>query len=519
MSPNPPPSVEPNPKRRRTGPAQNPAPIFPAMPPFVGPAPPLAGPMLPGFEIACLYVGQGDCIIVKTPKYLHAGEADKREDIIMIDCGSSGGINEGIKGKFQNHLPGKIDFLILTHADNDHHNLLGKGYLNGKSNVVNTIIGDNSKPGMTTAEQVWKEWCDRFSKSSKSSIQQVKDELNCKNFIGLTLNSDKQECKRITFSAAGINLEPTEALVEKIYTVSSGSFNYPNAAGITAVNWKVEVIAGQNVAHSKNESEESNAVSLVTLLTLNSAGTEKKALLTGDANRGTFQYLLDIDAEETVSLSNIEILQIPHHGSFNFVDNLEALITLTQPQYLFTSVKFTESVYFLPRWEALKEWKRNSRIEQSDDKDHYIGYWITLGDLVKKRIGTQTNLPPKKYDADVDDDFIDEVKKIVDDIKTSATEMTCLKYNAADNDRQKNLYAIMKKEFTASDTLIFVIQFTKKKIYTNGANAVNEFLIDQALKYSATRSGKIYSIGYDKTKIIQQAFDNIDRTVFRLVVN
>ena len=81
-------------------------------------------------QVFALPVGQGDCTIIQCPN----------GNIIVYDCGSSGGAGRMVPPEVENWLDNSINnvaYILITHAHGDHHSYLP--YIQWKYNNLQGI--------------------------------------------------------------------------------------------------------------------------------------------------------------------------------------------------------------------------------------------------------------------------------------------------------------------------------------------------------------------------------------------
>ena len=134
--------------------------------------------------------------------------------------------------------------------------------------------------------------------------------------------------------------------------------------------WSVSVIAG-NVPKGYDRVDDAataaNAKSLITLFEVDG----KKALLTGDATFSTEKFLYNTHRN---LLTNLDLAQVPHHGSSYASSNL--LVNTVNPKAAVTSVGFLEHSYRLPWYEdVLDRWLQAVETRAANIRVHDLDYW------------------------------------------------------------------------------------------------------------------------------------------------
>jgi len=526
----------------------------------------------PHFKIWSLYVGQGDCFIIRCPDL----------QFIMIDCGSvkTEPLTDDQKTKILNKFneiftksPKVIKALIITHSDEDHHNKVGL-LENANFLVEQVIIGNyewtdlyfkdkGSKATMKAStkekaeltkkvedilkspEETWKYWCEKFKRTKPDTLTILKNR-GCKDFIGLTFNSILAPRDSTQLNSRIVHLQfddsapdkpalisrtflSTDAFYQGFYTVHGKDDNLNSND-----NWSVKIIAAQVESDDNEKSAFMNAASLVTVFQIGN----RKALFTGDSTGATFKYLLRQDLPDYVKNlfgdmspilppipgtkipNRFELLQVPHHGSNTHESHLINFINKAKSMCVLTSVRFNELKYRLPKWEALTRWKNNDRIYKGKTKDHYIGYWINAAELKGKRIMDAVNpflddQSAQPTDKELETLFPSPLNKANRPKIREKVKFRNLKYNAkpekaGDPPRDQNLYLIGGNSYK----YVFVVQHTSKAVACNGADAIRQFL-DQKIK--ANEGEKEFEI--NTNELVNFAFDNISHSMYQLDAN
>ncbi|MDX2030052.1 MAG: hypothetical protein SF339_05245 [Blastocatellia bacterium] len=282
-------------------------------------------------------VGHGDCTIMKTPK----------GKILMIDCGSEGGMELKTAGKAYGEnwerlrdsiklvlgTEKRIHFLILTHPDQDHFNLLMKA-LPDSVQIERIYHSDEfgeykirESPNLKVEQDALSEWLVAHMHTDSerkaewnplSMIQQVT--LRYSNPFDVNGEpGDKNPFIATTCSYKGENAIPIPAYQEK----SNSPLNRLDANGGLLIWQEADLtvsILSSNVAekHMSDDNSVKNRASVVVLVT----AFGKKILICGDATFNTelelmarYPFLKARLKEGGTELERIFILRIGHHGS------------------------------------------------------------------------------------------------------------------------------------------------------------------------------------------------------------
>jgi beta-lactamase superfamily II metal-dependent hydrolase len=359
------------------------------------------------FQILFLYMGQGDCTLVRCPD----------GKFVMIDCGSKAYFDPAFVKIAQEIVRDekrwgeqiKIDALILTHPDRDHYS------------EIQTILGQFPEPKVVKKKKKdpKKKEEDKKDESKESkevrTLVEVKSvyfsgrhdsplaayresgisnylkekKLKTSNLYEVTINEKKSELKTWEESDWFETPNPKEptTIPNKTLTVISGKTD-------SGKTWSVSIIAGNVPSRRMVDSDIINTASLVTLLQYDTS----KALICGDATEETEAFLLKQHKE---LIKDVDLLQVPHHGSLT--SSGEAFVKRTNPEVAVVSVGDMESSHRLPRYTALDRWL-NILDAKSLVAKHDIEYWIADEDVVNEQEAAKAkgdDPPEKKIAAEV----------------------------------------------------------------------------------------------------------------------
>lgn len=344
------------------------------------------------FTFVFVAMGQGDCCMVRCPD----------GKVVVVDCGSTSNkwgdpnwINEASMllrdATWAGGNGNKVDALILTHSDADHHNKVVQffGAIEWKGSVRMPSTGavlTDPKVGKVNIDKVY--LSDAYAAGSPLG-NYTGGNLN-NNIMGgtfattdvyeVTINSktDAENSFRRWTNADGFkapvvpNPAGAHQIAGKKLTVLSGTTE--------ATPWSVSIVAG-NVAKGYGGVEDGatpdNAKSLITLFEVGG----KKALLCGDATFSTEKFLRD---EHSLSglLSNVDLVQIPHHGSRYASGSL--FVQMLNPTWAVASVGFLEHSYRLPRYDGVIErWLDQVEGGNRTTGNHDIDYWTVVTEASK----------------------------------------------------------------------------------------------------------------------------------------
>ena len=261
-------------------------------------------------EIDMLSVGNADAIIVHTTD-------QSTEHVAVIDAGNSSD-GEKVVNHIRTYMPhhSKVDLLICTHPHDDH--------IGGVSTVIDELDVDYVL--IHQPESYRKQIESMRMHVSYKQLQEARKSLD-------TLTDVMQKIAQydITHSQpfAGVQCELLDGAVLEI--VGPSEEFYADLA--TEMKSYKSLESRRGDAEHVDEVEDSspfNNSSVIALLTYN----EGKYLFTADAGPVAFENVLETDS---VDLSFLRWMQIPHHGSRSNVDS--ELIQVFSPETAYVSAK------------------------------------------------------------------------------------------------------------------------------------------------------------------------------------
>ena len=313
------------------------------------------------FKIVYYSVGQGDCILIVCP--------DQR--VVMIDCGSSKGMNSDekidIAVDIRNHTDlnkSRLDALILTHPDKDHYNQVIA--------ILNAFSYTPNSPGKRKTISLDKVVCRNVYFSEDTKLLGTKDYKPLKTYgvaaVGKNIRNklfrtqylhhiiiNDAEQKRLTYSQKDGYKEATENEIEdNQITIMSGTTPKKR-------QWEISIIAG-----SVPGKDATNPLSLVTLLEIGSQ-KEYKALFLGD---GTFETETFLKANHEELISNVDFAHVPHHGSDT--SSGKRFVEIVNPEGAQVTNQTAESGFCLPKKTETIRWI--NQISKNEDL-HFFDYW------------------------------------------------------------------------------------------------------------------------------------------------
>ncbi|HLF26431.1 MAG TPA: MBL fold metallo-hydrolase [Anaerolineae bacterium] len=319
------------------------------------------------FTIRVLDMEQGDCTLIRCPN----------DELVMVDCGSKSGFTDDRRITVQMAVRewtkknlNAIDALILTHPDRDHYsevgNILGEyTWLSDVKVGAKTIKAQKFKA--VDVLQIY------FSNASAVAGPLGNYKTNSVGGVvyGHYLSTD--EIHEVTIHAAAgpnqyITWEKADGFTTPVRTTAINNNRLTVLSGKTSgTNWSVSIIAG-NVPDGMALSSESkrNTASLITLLEIGA----KKGLICGDGTETTEAFLT---ANHAANISNLDFIQVGHHGSAT--SSGVAFANMTDPKAAFVSVANREHSHYLPKEEIIKRWLGKLNNKSKMDA-HTIDYWV-----------------------------------------------------------------------------------------------------------------------------------------------
>ena len=203
------------------------------------------------------------------------------------------------------------------------------------------------------------------------------------------INTDKKN-KMMTYTSANdFRLaDGTETVIKKRLNLIKGT---------TANNrkWSVSLIAGQVEESKSGEgTDDSNALSLVTLLQIGTANETAKGLFLGDATKATEAFLLK---EQKSLIKDVDFVHIPHHGSLT--SSSEAFVKTVNPKGAQVSHEIYESSFKLPNKTVIERWLK-ALGQKGDNYKNMIDYWEVIDEA--KFNSTLANWKNKNYSIESD---------------------------------------------------------------------------------------------------------------------
>lgn len=261
-------------------------------------------------EIDMLSVGNADAIIVHTTY-------GSDEHIVVIDAGNSGDgekVVEHIRKYMPNHA--RVDLLISSHPHDDH--------IGGITTVLEEL--DVEHVLIHEPESYRKQIAAMQNQVSSKQLQKARKSLGTLTDVMEKISEDDIPHSQ---PFAGVSFDLLDGAVLEI--VGPSQDFYANLASDMKSYQSVESSRGDaEYVDEVDDSSPFNNSSVVALLTYDGG----KYLFTADAGPAAFESILERDS---VDLSFLRWMQIPHHGSRSNVDS--ELIQVFSPETACVSAK------------------------------------------------------------------------------------------------------------------------------------------------------------------------------------
>lgn len=292
-------------------------------------------------NFAFIDMGQGDCTIISCPD----------NQVLVVDCGSTGYLPEdsfdAARELVRDWADGNSVYVILTHPDRDHYNkivhlLAGADPVDVVNIHFSLALSDESPLG-------------NYDESSVNSSMAL---LGNPDLYELTLNATTHQRKG--WSSAIKNYKS----LWKTENISPAGRVLLSGAG-----WSITMIAGNVATQFQVDAIITNTASICTLAQF--AG--EKLLLTGDALSETMDYLY---ASHRAQITNVSILQMPHHGSGGSLPTL-AFRDAVNPVSIIVSVSQLCDRFHMPTKEVIDMWNGGARLRNAPVRLPLdVEYWV-----------------------------------------------------------------------------------------------------------------------------------------------
>jgi beta-lactamase superfamily II metal-dependent hydrolase len=270
------------------------------------------------FEIDFHPVGDGekggDAITIQYGRL--NSENNFLQKVIVIDGGSLDSGKEVVEHIKHVYKTNTVDLIINTHPDNDH--------CSGLREVINNL----------TVKEIWihrpwlssSEFLNMFKDgriTNNSLKARLKDALNVVSEIESLAKSKRITLREpftgLTFDDGVVTvLGPTEnfykELLPQLRSTPAPANESLLSKAFSSVKDTVQMVAEAMHIETLDESGETSPENNTSVISLFSYAGQK-VLLTGDAGVPALKQVIDIAAYNNITLNNLHILQVPHHGS------------------------------------------------------------------------------------------------------------------------------------------------------------------------------------------------------------
>jgi beta-lactamase superfamily II metal-dependent hydrolase len=272
------------------------------------------------FEIEMLNVGNADSFVIR-----YFGNDDK-EVVILIDAGKTTHANQVVEHIQKYTTSGKIDLAICTHPDNDH--IGGFEKILDKIDVAEFWMHDPRAYRNTVKKMLVLEKAD--GSPTRLLLENLNQSINLMDRIDqMELLLHKVPFAGLTYNKAPIKiLAPSEAYyIERLKRFDDIHQLFENRQVLLFEDYNFLYEQKRGIDSSKP-----NNSSVITLFYPH----EEKYLFTADADKSGLE-----DARLNYDLSNLEWLQVPHHGSINNINS--ELLAYFDPKIIYISASGKEN--------------------------------------------------------------------------------------------------------------------------------------------------------------------------------
>ncbi|WP_018504468.1 ComEC/Rec2 family competence protein [Parafrankia discariae] len=344
------------------------------------------------FYARFIKVGQGDCIVMCTPK-------GRR---ILVDCGSTAtevddpdvfirGIRDNLQDpkflgsqelKDGEPVPRTIDVLILTHADEDHFNKLARA-LTGTGVTVDKVYHSGERAHYGTAGN----WL-LFNGTRPEEIRKVVHNKEKPPAVGKDAPPPGPETGpgEITFNGVAVPPADNAAQVDRL-DAQGGIRIIAETVPFCTVTI---LAAGVSTDHAKDNSDAfgKNRGSIVTLVEVFEGTGRKKLLLCGDATTSTEKHLTEkgrYAEQNKLRLAAVDVAHVAHHGSA-VTSSSQEWVDLVNPKdraLICAGLKGISS-HHLPSWPVVRRYEKQLK----DAGRQVVGYPLTAWDTKRNLYDT-----------------------------------------------------------------------------------------------------------------------------------
>lgn len=264
------------------------------------------------YEITFLPVGKttsGDAIAIRYGDLKETYEDEKEQTVIVIDGGYQEDGEKLVKHLRENFKTGKVDVVISTHPDQDHSS--GLKVVLEKMEVGQFWIHKPSEHSSDTTkffreeDEITKSNEDEFLEKSMKDVETLLEIAKSKGIEIVEPYSDEE----LSCSENVLVLGPTRTFYEELL-LKAEAFIFEGVLGQNILkSWNIETLNDTGSTSAANNS------SVITLLKVENS----YFLFTGDAGMPALEEAIYVLKKKKPTLSKLDFVQVPHHGSKNNV--------------------------------------------------------------------------------------------------------------------------------------------------------------------------------------------------------
>lgn len=258
----------------------------------------------------------GDSILIRIGKFDYDLQRNQ-QTVVLIDSGYAENADRIHKYLTDHYGTSTIDCLVITHPDMDHISGLAKLLEDGHVEIKNSFIHDPWNHARTVFQQTEdgrrsvKSIGNKFEEtlSVLSDVLEHLDDVNCEPF----------SCCRLI---DGLNLYiigPSQDYYTELL------YKFPGMEGDTGyssteIYHNTLVPYSPHLSHFLDNPQTSPKNNSSVILLLHDSNNKPIALFTGDAGVEAISAALDCADEYGLSYKNVDLFQIPHHGSIKNIN-------------------------------------------------------------------------------------------------------------------------------------------------------------------------------------------------------
>lgn len=308
------------------------------------------------------YMGQGDCTMIKCPD----------GKVIVIDCGSAGGLTAddlqsarnhlreiASKGKNNNPTQLEIEALIITHIDQDHWNKIKSVFDAGGKDEKNVLNDTKVKINRVFVNT-------RLESQYPGTTPEISYALNPHKFdchgdiYEITINNKERSVKYFKKDNTDQTKPNDSRGPNSSFEIKANTVENIHVDPAKESKWSIKIIAG-------NVGSEQNAKSLVTFISYGN----QKAMIGGDATEPTEDFVV---TQYGAAVKNVNIQQIHHHGASTKGSSSLGFIKNSNPLFAFVSVERYEDHHLLSKATTINNWEEKMKKNPMAIKTNAIAF-------------------------------------------------------------------------------------------------------------------------------------------------